>query len=189
MAAPTEAQIDKARWLAHKIVALAPNQFRRIWLTDWRGWRLIYETRVVEQCDMNCATCPIGQLLKRGLSDSEEPIIKTELHPWVTAKDNRLYGPIPMLACKSTSQFARGFISCMQLDPEYRYIDKLVEELELVRDSRLVWSDNKHERAEVVERRLVQAIVNTCFQVLDDAQLSRFREALQRLGWNGSNFA
>lgn len=187
MVAPTETQLDKARWLAYRITALSPNQFRRIWLTDWRKWRLIYETRAVAQCDQNCSNCPMARILLNGVSDSEEPIILTDLHPWVTAKDKRLYGPIPMLACKSTSQFSHGFISCIKSDPEYRSTDKIIEELELVRDSRLVWSDAK-EDPWIVEQRLVQAVVNTCFQVLDDAQLSRFREALQCLGWNGSNF-
>jgi len=185
---PTEAEMHKALWLTQKIVALQRGNMRRVWLTNWREWRLIYETKSVSQCRGDCANCPVYGLLSNGVSGDTPPVIMTDLHRWVAQKDKALYGPVPYLACKSIKGLADGYVACMLRDPEYQNVDMLVHELELARDTRVIWTAMSEDKV-AVQLRLQQAVVAGALAGSVGDQHRRIQEALRRTHWTGRIFA
>ena len=185
---PTEQEREKALWLAKKIVALQKGNIQRIWLTNWRKWRLIYETTSVSQCRGDCTNCPVYKLLGNGVTDETSPVIMTDLHRWVARKDIDLYGPEPQLACKSIKGLADGYVACMLRDPDYQDEDMLVHELGLVRDTRLIWSVTSENKV-AAQLRLQQVVVAGALAGSFDEQRRRIETALRRVHWTGTTFA
>lgn len=185
---PTKEEVQKAEWLAKKIVALQPGNFRRIWLTNWRKWRLLYETISLSQCGGNCSSCPVYKDLSNGVSSENPPVIKTDLHLWTDPVDIDLYGPIPQLACKSIRGIADGYVACMVRHPDYQDVDMLVDELELARDTRLIWSSTSENKV-ATQLMMQQAVVAGALAGSFDEQRRRIEEALRRTHWTGTSFA
>ncbi len=111
MSMPTKQQMSEARRLSQCVALIQPGLVSRMWLTDWRGWRFVYDTESSASCHNDCAGCPNHALFADIQPGKSKLTILTDLHPWVAEADKRLYGPERFLACKTTDRYADCFDS------------------------------------------------------------------------------
>lgn len=124
------------------------NNFINIIFDDWRGWRLIFDTKEVRQCKNNCQQCPLYLLLqKNNLLD--------ELY-LASKKDKGLFGPQNYLNCKTIEQYINCYVNF--LNKECKTKKEITDELDLIKNSQVIFSkeryDNKKFRKKIIKNIL-----------------------------------
>ncbi len=172
---------------AEELVRGNPGLFHTIILDDWRQVRLIFDS----ECSVTChyyeaclETCYHRQLFPLDIQEATEqgPLRKT-LYDLTSDKDKFLYGPERFLPCKTISRYAECFIRCILLDEEMKEPVKLEEELELVRNFLVVYTDSPlgcDEVAAAAKEQIVLAILAGA----PEEQRKMIVISLTKLGWD-----
>ncbi len=184
MAAPSKEMLEQATHVAETIARMGRDLFRGIWLTDWRGWRLVYDIKSPGTCDNDCQNCRLFQMNQDLLEMEKGLPFKLALFPWETQIDKDHYGPEPYLNCKTAWRQAQCFVVYMLQHPECVDAEHLQSELELVRDLRCVYETGILPDL----RRIQQYIVFTTIQGLEWKRRQLMPDILARLRWDGRQF-
>lgn len=184
MAAPSEEMLQQATAVAARIAVLGKRFVRSIWLTDWRGWRFLYDAPSLQNCNNDCQNCPLYKLNDEFLRLEQGLPFSLSLFEWTDQVDRDYYGPERFLNCKTAQRQMECFLACMLCDPQYRDPDKLREEMALVRDLRPVFSEWYTPELDSIQR----GIVETALKGADYVRRQHLRQILADFGWNGQTF-
>jgi len=184
MAAPSPEMLAQATEVAERIATMGRDIFRGIWLTNWRGWRFVYDVTSPQQCNRQCVECRLFQLNEQlKLMEVGLPF-KLSLYPWADQIDKNLYGPEPYLSCKTAMRQAQCFIVYILHHPECVGPVQIKDELELVRDLCCVYETG----TAVGTLHMQQHIVKTVKSSLEWKRRQFLPEILRELGWDGKRF-
>lgn len=169
---------------ARRLVEINPGFFHAIILDDWRGARLIFDSDASVNCSNNCASCRHSRLFPPDRPEAGEPeLLRQSLYPFTSEKDRFLYGPERFLPCKTAGRYAECFIRCILLDEDMKDPDNLEEELTLVKNFFVIWTDSSDGN----ERLAVLIKQNIVFAILAGApeeQRKSIVTILAKLGWD-----
>ena len=121
-----------------------------VFVDDWRGFRLVYDTEDVRFCKNDCINCPLFNLLKNEKSNQFTPTLYR-----ANSEDKGMFGPQNYLNCKTITQYQSCFISFIINKCKTR--EKIFEELDLVRNLKLIYSKNADPKKE--ERDFKKGII------------------------------
>jgi hypothetical protein len=170
--------IKEAQRKAADLVASAPpGTFRRIFVNDWRGVRLLYDCLAPCQTMDQCTECGLQKLL-----GDESPRlatgVTTGLFEFVTPKDRRLYGPEKYLSCKSPRRIVQCFTACFLCDEDLLDPTAFREELEYLRDLLSVWPLHG---APILERNMRGEVIHAVLSFADHTRRELMRELLPQV--------
>lgn len=97
-----------------EILENQPNNFINVIFDNWRGWRLIFDTKEVRNCKNNCSDCSLYLLLKNNN-------LLDELYP-ANKEDKRMFGPQNFLNCKTIIQYINCYVNF--LDKKCQYTER-----------------------------------------------------------------
>lgn len=135
------------------------KKFINVGVDNWRGFRFIFDTEDVLACRNNCSSCELFQLTK----DKKEGIFSSGLYA-ASRRDQELFGPNNFLNCKTFPQYQRCYSNW--LVEEAKTEDEIDEELNLIRDFRIIYSKkgNDQQTLSDMERAFKQAIIKDAIE-------------------------
>ena len=157
-------KLEAYELMARAFIAEKANSlhFKTVILDDWSGIRLIYDTEEVQSCVNRCETCRMYLVLGKDQKNRDLESLTTTLtdadHSHTDVSTNR------MLNCKTVENYLESFVQWML--KRCRTVDEYKQELELVRDFRIVhhpgWTNNsasaKQEMVTKVLRKVREGI-------------------------------
>jgi len=157
--------VDEAREAARLLERKLSDGLYAVVLDEWRGVRLIVDSIWSRQCRNNCQDCPQFDILSNLAPLASVPQSASEsviLYEWKAPKDLRLYGPERLLPCKTLERYGECFANCILFDEEMWHEPNLMEELQLVKTFKLVWSTRTGAReCRARERHFKRRIINS----------------------------
>lgn len=109
--------------------------FINIILDDWRGYRLIYDTKETRSCKNNCGECKLFNLLKN--ETSKKTIAGLHL---ASETDKKLFGNQRYLNCKTTTQYRSCYVN--YITKKIKKETDLTDELNLLMNLEIIYSKN-----------------------------------------------
>jgi hypothetical protein len=110
-----------------------PNAFINMYVDNWRGWRFIFDTEEVRNCNNDCRNCKLYNLLK----NEKEGIFSAGLYP-ANQKDKKLFGGQNFLNCKTLEQYIDCYVNFLLKEANTER--EIREELNLIRNFRIIFS-------------------------------------------------
>lgn len=132
-------------------------KFNYIILDDWRGYRFIYDTNEVRNCNNKCNECGLFKLLR-----NEKPDIFTARLKMSNLKDKSLFGNQNYLNCKTMKQYNNCYVNFINLKLNNR--KDIINELKLIKNLKVIYSKNLNNK--LIENNLKKSVIN---QVLKNA--------------------
>lgn len=147
--------------------------FRNIIFDDWRGFRFIYDSDDVRICKNDCENCRLYQLLRN------EPDGEFTAGLYLASnRDRELFGNQRYLNCKTLEAYAECFINFLTKVTETD--EEILEELKLVRDLRLVYSEDQS--IEAKEKEFKKYIASEAIKRSVREKQEKIKSALEKLG-------
>ena len=134
-----------------KILKKQPNNFINIIFDNWRGWRLIFDTKEVRNCKNNCPSCALYLLLKKNN-------LSNELYK-ANSDDKKIFGKQNVLNCKTIEQYINCYVNFILNKTKTK--KEIANELNLVKEARVIYSkenwDSKLFRQKIFQTLLKKA--------------------------------
>ena len=124
------------------------NNFINIIFDDWRGWRLIFDTKEVRNCKNNCPDCPLYLLLKNN-------DLTNELYP-ASMGDKKMFGQQNFLNCKTIEQYINCYVNF--LSKKCRTKKQTEDELTLIQNSQIIYSKNNSWNNRKFKKTIIQNV-------------------------------
>lgn len=110
---------------------------------NWRGYRFIYDTRCVRNCNNDCKNCPLFKALNGyGLFEASK-------------KDKKLFGPNNFLNCKTLKQYEDCYVNF--LVNECCSEKEVIDELNLLKNMRIIYAHGKN--CDETERKFKKNVI------------------------------
>jgi len=149
---------NKALGEARQLVKILPN-IKNIILDDWRGWRFIFDTEDVRNCQNDCLNCGLYKTLK--IDDSKN--IYSQL---IKAKpeERDFFGPENFLNCKSLAGYKKCYLNFILKKTVTR--QEIWAELDLLMGMRIIYSSGQAPLLleECFKREVVNSVLAVCGQ-------------------------
>ena len=176
--------VTEARKIVDHLLLMCPNEFRVVFLDNWREVRLVFDTKSSRQCDNLCYKCMNYRMFANGSLPSQEKL-QTNLFEFKTPTDKFLYGPERYLPCKSLHRFVRCYVRCILFADECKTEVGLINELELVKNFLVVWSIGLDENGVKQFGDLLRLqIVSESLAGADPEHRQLLLSCLQKTGWS-----
>jgi len=149
----------------NKLQAKYPN-FINIIVDDWRGYRFIYDTDDVRNCQNKCGQCNLFQLLK----NEKDGQFSSGLY-LASLEDKKIFGPQNYLNCKTLKQYQRCYLSFLEINKTN--FQEIKKEINLIKNCRLIFS--KNDSLIKKEVRFKKALLKRASQILQsEAWIKKF---------------
>lgn len=142
------------------------NGFVCVIFDDWRGFRFVYDTIDVKQCQNDCKNCPLFKLLR-----SENGI--ASLYP-ASEKDKELFGQQNFLNCKTLSQYRDCYVNFLL--KEANTPEEIRAELVLIKNSKLIFVLNGD--ALEAEKRFKRSIIDKALRLASKTKRILIQDAI-----------
>lgn len=143
---------------AFKRLSRKPNTFINVCVDDWRGWRFIFDTEEVRNCDNNCDNCKLFNLLKNDEKEGKD--FSSGLYP-ADQEDKELFGKQNFLNCKTLEQYRDCYVNYLLKKANTER--EIREELNLIKHSfRIIFSketDNLTELEDKFRKSILQRVL------------------------------
>ena len=110
------------------------DTFINVFVDDWRGWRFIFDTEEVRNCNNDCDHCGLFRILK---NEKEGESFSARLYP-ASQADKGFYGKQNFLNCKSIEQYRDCYASYLLKGAKTESDVEI--ELNKIRNSRIIFS-------------------------------------------------
>ncbi|PIU57824.1 MAG: hypothetical protein COS89_03570, partial [Deltaproteobacteria bacterium CG07_land_8_20_14_0_80_38_7] len=127
------------------IVKLANKKFNELYkkydgfinviLDDWRGFRFIYDTKDLAECNNNCKKCFLYKLLQ----NEQGKIFTADLY-LANKEDKKLFGSRKYLNCKSFNEYQNCYVSFLLKKCQTK--KEIYDELNLIMNLEIIYSKN-----------------------------------------------
>lgn len=165
-----------------KVYKLAENKFKDLFkqykgfinvvVDDWRGFRFIFDTKDVRNCNNDCDKCQLFLLLKNEKSD----LFSADLY-LANEEEKKMYGPQNFLNCKSLKQYQDCYINFLVKKAKTK--KEIVDELNLIMKVKIVFSKNYDEAN--LEKRFKRTIINKALDLVDDKKRNIIQESIRNI--------
>lgn len=147
-------------FMKQEIINLAQQKFQQlskkhtgfinVVIDNWRGYRFIFDTKDVRNCQNNCQNCALYQLLKN------EPKEKFDsgLYP-ASQEDKMLFGPQNFLNCKTLTQYQNCYINFLLKKANTK--KEIADELKLIKNLKIIFSISNNPK--ILEEKFKQSII------------------------------
>lgn len=125
------------------------NGFINVIIDDWRGYRFIFDTEEVRNCQNNCQACGLFRLLEK----ESAGLFSAGLYP-ASQEDKKIFGPQKYLNCKTAVQYQECYQNFLKTIKNRVEIEA---ELNLVRNLKFIYC--RDGRLEKVEADFKQGIL------------------------------
>lgn len=130
--------------------------FLNVGVDNWRGWRFIFDTEEVRQCNNNCSKCFLYHLLK----NEKEGIFSAGLY-LASKEDKKIFGAQKFLNCKTLKQYEDCFVNF--IIQKLRTEEEIKDELRLVENFKIIFSKevtDLKKREDEFQRSIYQKLLN-----------------------------
>jgi len=114
------------------------NKFTNVIVDDWRGFRFVYDTQDVRNCNNNCQNCDLYKLLK----NEQNGLFSAGLYQ-ASAEDKKLFGNQNFLNCKTIKQYQDCYINFLIKAANTK--ESVKKELDLIRHVWIIYSKDGDE--------------------------------------------
>lgn len=145
-----------------QLLSLEYQGFINVGVDNWRGWRFVFDTDDVRNCQNDCQKCQLYQLLK----NEKEGFFSAGLYK-ASEKDKEIFGPQNFLNCKTMKQYEDCFVNFIIKKTNTK--EEIKEELMLVKNFILIFSKNASNLPKE-EERFWKSVIK---KLLNNAALSK----------------
>lgn len=130
------------------------KKFINVIIDDWRGFRFVYDTQDVRNCNNNCQNCDLYNLLK----NEKDGFFSAGLYQ-ASEKDKKLFGNQNFLNCKTIKQYQDCYVNFLIKGADTR--KSIKKELDLIRNVRIIYSKNKKkvEKTKRFKRAIIKKVL------------------------------
>ncbi len=172
--------------MSQKIINTAIKKFQRlskrysgfinIGVDDWRGWRFVFDTIDVRNCQNNCPKCQLYQLLK----NEKEKFFSAGLYE-ASEEDKKIFGPKNFLNCKTLKQYEDCFVNFIVKKTKTE--NAIKKELTLVKNLRIIFSQGNRDLRDV-ERKFRQNVIAKILRQTSASQKCTIKKIITQIGFD-----
>lgn len=115
-----------------KKIAKNHKNFINVIVDDWRGYRFIFDTQEVRQCQNKCSECKLYKLLKNKKLGIFSPGLLL-----ANREDKKIFGKQNFLNCKTLEQYSQCYLNFIK---KIKNKKELLKELELISNLKVIYS-------------------------------------------------
>ena len=144
------------------------NGLVNVLVDNWRGWRFVFDTEDVRQCQNRCDQCALYQLLKNEKEDYFSP----GLFP-ASLEDKKLFGLQNFLNCKTIEQYKNCYVNFLVKKANSK--KEIRDEIGLIMNARIVFS--KQGNTKRLEKRFQQQVLKQALKLSGKEKQKSIKDA------------